>query len=140
MVAARHGHPLTRKSSVTLDDLSRYEWVVGTPGSSRLVCFDTLFADRRRPRAPIETWSLATIRLMLNQRDRLTLLTNYELVCEGEWFAKVPFGPIQMVPSLGVTTRANWLPTPLQANFLDLFRKRIVGFLESAGAEQRRAG
>jgi hypothetical protein len=42
------------------------------------------------------------------------------------------------VPSIGVTTRVDWLPTPLQASFLDLFRKRIVGFLQPE--EQKKAG
>jgi DNA-binding transcriptional LysR family regulator len=54
VVAARHGHPLTRKSKVTLDDIAGYDWVVGTPGASRRVCFDNLFKGRR-PRAQIET-------------------------------------------------------------------------------------
>ena len=140
LVAARHGHPLTRKPRATLEDIAAYEWVVGTPGASRLVCFDTIFARRRRPRATVETSSLATIRLLLNQSDRLTLLTNFELMCERESFAEVPFGPISLVPSIGVTTRTNWLPTPLQANFLELFRKRIVGFLEPPGMDRKKAG
>jgi hypothetical protein len=41
----------------------------------------------------------------------------------------VPFGPIEPVPSIGLTTRVNWLPTQLQANFMALIKKRIVGSL-----------
>ena len=32
-------HPLVRKPKVTLDDLSRYEWVIGMPGARRRVQF-----------------------------------------------------------------------------------------------------
>ena len=138
IVAARHGHPLTRKAQVSLDEIAGQEWVVGTPGASRRTAFDDLFAQSRRPHAPLETSSLATIRTLLAQGDRLTLLTSYELSCERDCFAAVPFGPITPVPSLGVTTRTNWLPTPLQESFLELFRKRIVG--ELPPQEQKMAG
>ncbi len=47
VIVARHGHPLFRQRRVMLDDLSAYDWVVGTPGACRRVCFDTLFAGRR---------------------------------------------------------------------------------------------
>lgn len=138
VVAARHDHPLTRKSRASLDEIALQEWVVGTPGASRRAAFDAIFAQGRRPHAPLETSSLATIRTLLAQSDRLTLLTSYELTCERDCFAAVPFGPITPVPSLGVTTRINWLPTPLQESFLELFRQRIVEELQPE--ERKRAG
>ena len=129
VVVARHGHPLTEKRSVTLDDLAAYDWVIGTPGAHRRTRFDQLFAGRRRPPARIATCSLPTIRLLLAQSDRLTLLTSYELMYEDDALAAVPFGPIDPVPAIGLTMRENWLPTQLQKSFLDLIQKRIVGSL-----------
>jgi LysR family transcriptional regulator of gallate degradation len=129
VVAGRHGHPLVGKSAATLDDLANFEWVIGTPGASRRIRFDKLFAGGRKPRAHIETCSLPTVRLLLAHSDRLTLLTSYELLYEEDVLEAVPFGPIEPVPSIGLTTRSNWLPTQLQTNFMDLIRKRIMGSL-----------
>jgi LysR family transcriptional regulator of gallate degradation len=129
VVVARHGHPLLEKEEVTLADLGSYDWVIGTPGASRRIRFDQLFGGGRRPQARIATCSLPTIRLLLANSNRLTLLTSYELMHEDDSLTAVPFGPIDPVPSIGLTMRVNWLPTQLQKNFLDLFQKRIVGSL-----------
>src|SRR5215468_3970283 len=129
VVAARHGHPLFSKRKVTLDDLAAYDWVVGTPGAHRRLCFDTLFTSRSTPRARIETSSLPTIRLVLARSDCLTLLTSYELMYEDDALAAVPYGPIEPIPSIGIMTRKSWLPTQLQANFLRLMRKQITASL-----------
>ncbi len=129
VVVARHGHPLNEKTQITLDDLAAYEWIIGTPGATRRIRFDKLFAGRRRPPARIATCSLPTIRLLLTQSDRLTLLTSYELIYEEDALTAVPFGPIEPVPTIGLTTRENWLPTQLQANFIDLIHSQIVGSL-----------
>src|SRR5579862_8621255 len=86
VVVGRHNHPLTKKGRVTSDDLAAYDWVVGTPGASRRVCFDNMFAKRKKPRAAIETSSSAILHTLINQSDRLTLLTTYELRCESNWF------------------------------------------------------
>jgi DNA-binding transcriptional LysR family regulator len=129
-IAARHGHPLFRKRKVVLDDLSAYDWVVSTPGSCRRVCFDALFAGRRKPQARVETSSLPTIRLVLARSDCLTLLTSYELMYEDDALAAVPYGPIEPIPSIGVTMRNNWLPTQLQVSFLRLIRERMTTSLK----------
>jgi LysR family transcriptional regulator, regulator for genes of the gallate degradation pathway len=130
VVVGRNGHPLLDKSAVTLDDLADYDWIVGTPGATRRIHFDKLFEGRRRPQARIATCSLPTVKLLLTQSNRLTLLTSYELLVHGdEALAAVPFGPMTPVPSLGLTMREGWLPTRLQSDFIDLINKRIVGSL-----------
>jgi LysR family transcriptional regulator, regulator for genes of the gallate degradation pathway len=129
VVVSRPGHPLAEKPNVTLNDLADYDWVIGTPGANRRARFDQLFAGRRRPTARIATCSLPTIRLLLSQSDRLTLLTSYELMFEDEELVPVSFGPIDPTPAIGLTMRENWLPTQLQKSFLELIHKRIVGSL-----------
>jgi LysR family transcriptional regulator, regulator for genes of the gallate degradation pathway len=138
VIAARRGHPLLRKKKVTLDELAAYDWVVGTPGACRRVCFDALFAGQRRPTARVETSSLPTIRLVLARSDCLTLFTSYELMYEDDALAAVPYGPIEPIPAIGVTTRADWLPTQLQVNFLRLIRKQMTASLTPV-KELRRA-
>lgn len=129
VVVARHGHPLNEKAQVTLDDIADYEWIVGTPGASRRIRFESLFAGRRRPPVRIATCSLPTMRLLLTQSNRLTLLTSYELIYEEDALTAVPFGPIDPVPEIGLTLRENWLPTQLQTNFINLIQRQIVGSL-----------
>jgi DNA-binding transcriptional LysR family regulator len=125
VVAARHGHPLARKAKVSIGDLSRCEWIIGMPGSSRRARFDKLFSRRNRPQSRFTVGSLPVIRLLLAENDYVTLLTSYELMHEDALTA-VPFGPIEPVPSIGLTIRDNWLPTQLQANFIALVQKRII--------------
>lgn len=124
-IVARRGHPLARKGKVTVDDLLRYDWVVGTEGSSRRNCFNNLFLDRPTPKAPIATCVLPVIRNLLSRSDRLTLMTSYELIHEGGVLIPVQFGPILPCPAIGITKRANWLPTALHQGFIDLLRERV---------------
>jgi LysR family transcriptional regulator of gallate degradation len=128
-VVARHGHPLHQKNEITLEDLADYEWIIGTPGATRRTRFENLFAGRRRPQTRIATCSLPTIRLLLTQSDRLTLLTTYELMHEEDGLTAVPFASIEPAPCIGLMMRENWLPTQLQADFIDLVHKQIVGSL-----------
>jgi LysR family transcriptional regulator of gallate degradation len=130
IVAGRPGHPLMGCKNVSIDDLARYPWITGTPGASRRVQFERLFAGREGPPlARLATCSLPIIRLLLAKNDYLTLLTSYELLHEDHAVTAVPFGPIEPVPSIGLTTRENWLPTQLQKNLIDLVQMRIVGSL-----------
>jgi DNA-binding transcriptional LysR family regulator len=132
VVVGRHGHPLLEKQQVTLADLADYDWIVGTPRATRRAHFNQLFEGHRRPEARIETCSLPTVRLLLSQSNRLTLMTSHELLHEEDALTAVPFGPIKPVPCFGLTMRENWLPTQLQANFIELIQNRVVGALMPA--------
>lgn len=125
-IVAREGHPLAGRGPVSREDLSRYDWLIGAAGSSRRACFDHLFAGYPKIRAPIATSALSVIRPLLVGSDRLTLMTSYELQNEGQDLAAIPHGPISPVPVIGVTTRANWLPTQLHADFLQMIRDHVA--------------
>lgn len=125
-VVARRGHKLTRQGKVTLEELLDQEWVVAAPGASRRSCFESIFAGGRRPKAAIATSSLPIIRRLLNRSDRVTLMTTYELMHEDDTLARVPYGPIEPVPGIGITTRADWLPTQLHLDFIELVRRHMA--------------
>ena len=125
-IVVRRGHPLTRKGRVSLDDLKAYDWVVGTEGSSRRACFAGLFAGAAGPKTQLATCSLPVIRHLLARSDRLTLMTSYELQHEDDTLRAVPFGPIMPVPSIGITMRANWMPTRLHSDFIDIVRGYVA--------------
>jgi DNA-binding transcriptional LysR family regulator len=127
VVAARPGHPLFRQSEISLADIARCEWVIGTPGATRRSHFERLFAGLQRPQARIETCSLPMIHQLLMYSDRLTLLTTFEMSCDEGLLAALPFGPVEPAPTIGLTMRRDWLPTALQASFLKLFGERHVG-------------
>jgi DNA-binding transcriptional LysR family regulator len=124
-IVARLGHPLLRKGRVSHDDLLSYDWVVGMAGASRRACFERLFDDGRRPHTPIATSAMAVVHDLLAGCDRLTLMTSYELMHQRQTLVPVPFGPIEPAPYIGITMRANWLPTPLHAAFIALVRERM---------------
>ena len=124
-VVARESHPLARAGRVTRDDLARYDWLVGGPGSRRRACFDRIFADGPAPRAPIATSAVPVIRQMLLSSDRLTLMTSYEMRFEGRELAIIPFGPLAERPMIGITMRADWLPTRRHATLLGMLRESL---------------
>lgn len=125
-IVCHRGHPLAERELVTLTDLLAYDWVVGTEGSSRRQCFDRLFRDADRPKAPIATSSIPIIRHLLTSNHRLTLMTNYELDYEGEAFVALPISTIEPQPSIGVTLRAGWIPTRLHREFVKLLHRRVA--------------
>ena len=133
-VVARAGHPLVRAGRVTRADLAACDWLVGGPGSRRRACFERIFADGPQPRAPIATSAVPVIRQMLLSSDRLTLMTSYELRFEGRGLGVVPFGPLDERPMIGVTMRANWLPTRRHALLIDLLRQSVPGLLNGTDA------
>ncbi|MFV3126500.1 LysR family transcriptional regulator [Niveispirillum sp. KHB5.9] len=123
-VVGRRGHPLVEKGQVTRDDLIRYDWVVGSQGSSRRKCFDGLFANCPKPRTPVATSALPVIRHLLAGSDRLTLMTAYELQYES-MLVPVPIDVRLPCPTIGITTRADWLPTALHKDFINLVKSRV---------------
>ncbi|MBB6255251.1 LysR family transcriptional regulator [Nitrospirillum iridis] len=123
-VVARRGHPLTGQSHVNHEDLIKYDWVVGMPNSNRRNCFDRLFIDGPKPRTPIATSALLFIRHLLAGSNRLTLMTSYELQHE-TMLVRVPIDVPLPCPTIGITTRADWLPTALHRDFINLIKSRV---------------
>lgn len=125
-IVARAGHPLASLPSISISDLTHYDWIAPGEGSPRRRYYDALFeGEERRPRIGIETSSLSTIRSIIAQSDRLTLVNRHEVEIEErlklvsilKWTPSLP--PMQK----GITTRSDWHPTPIQSRFMNLLRK-----------------
>jgi LysR family transcriptional regulator of gallate degradation len=125
-VVARLGHPLLQKGKLSVEDLRGCEWVVGEVGSSRRRCFEGLFDGDTRPQAQIATCVAPVIRQLVERSDRLTLMTSYELQYAEGRLRALPVGTILPIPSMGFTMRADWLPTRLHTDFLDLVRAHVA--------------
>jgi LysR family transcriptional regulator of gallate degradation len=124
-VVARSGHPLVGRNDLTLEDLASCDWIVGLKGASRRLCFEALFQGRKPPRAVIETSTLPIIRHIVRGSDRLTLMTSYELRHEANLIVQLPFGPLPVNPAVGITMRADWLPTRTHRVFIDLMKQAL---------------
>ncbi|MDB5641472.1 MAG: hypothetical protein JWN07_789, partial [Hyphomicrobiales bacterium] len=73
-------------------------------------------------RVQFETNCLATITSLLETSDRLSILSRWHVALDGRLAGldepAIPHEPRQV----GLTVRANWLPTPFQSRFLDRLR------------------
>lgn len=129
VLVARRDHPLTKKSKLTPADLEDYDWIAPSHSAVRRTALDQLFASMKNPpTANIEAYSLSTMRTLMDESDRLTLLTKFEFECErgGGALTILPFAPIEPAHTTGVAWRAKWTPTLLHLKFLDLLRARAT--------------
>lgn len=124
-IVGRAGHPLASKKQISTQDLLDHDWIVPGEGTPRRRQYEAMFdGSDERPRVSIETSSLSTIRSILASSDRLTLVNRHEVEAEERlkilsilrWNSKFPPMP------KGISTRSNWLPTPIQQRFLNLLR------------------
>jgi LysR family transcriptional regulator, regulator for genes of the gallate degradation pathway len=124
-VVAGRNHPLVGRLSVTLDDLGSYDWILPHRSSPRRMAFEQLFDGQVPPTTSIETYSLSTIRIVLAGSDRLTLLTQSEMLGEKRigLLAALPFSVLGDGPATGITMRKDFSPTAVQAKFLALLRR-----------------
>jgi LysR family transcriptional regulator, regulator for genes of the gallate degradation pathway len=120
-LVVRRQHPLTRKRQISRQDLLGYDWVVPPPDTPRRAVYDTLFAGLdRMPRSTLQTSSPNLTRAILTETDRITLVSRHESRAEEEMglLTVLPFAVPHPARQVQVTTRADWLPTPLQERFL----------------------
>jgi LysR family transcriptional regulator of gallate degradation len=126
-IVVRHDHPLMRLSNVTTHDLLRYDWVITGPNSPRRQVFEKIFHGfEKLPTTSIETASLTTHLSALCCSDRIGLLKQEEIYLHKQLklLVALPFDvPLPDKP-YGITTRANWHPTPIQQRLLKIICER----------------
>ncbi|WEJ99585.1 MAG: LysR family transcriptional regulator [Candidatus Sphingomonas phytovorans] len=127
VVIGRAGHPLAGKPVVTLDDLSRYGWIVGQADTPLRGHWNALFAGRPMPDAPIECGSVMVIRGVLRGSDLLTLLSPDQVAMEirGGILAAISRPLDHGVRTIGITTRTGWRPTAAQRRFIALLQTAV---------------
>ena len=123
-IIARKGHPLTRNTAPSLAELASFGWIVEPRGSVSHGFFDKMFEPLpvEHEVRKLECGSIVSIRPMLMEGDWVALLSTHQVQYEIEngdlVIVKTDFdGP--RFP-IGITTRANWLPTGIQAKFLSI--------------------
>jgi LysR family transcriptional regulator of gallate degradation len=129
-VIGRAGHPLAGRNP-DLDAFAAQDWIVGSTGTPLRAQWETLFAGREPPAAPIECGSVMVIRGVLAESDLLTLLSPDQVALEIASGMLTTIGtPLaEGMRTIGITTRAGWRPTAAQ--------RRLVNLIELAARETR---
>lgn len=127
-VVARPGHPLfSHKGALTPAELGRWPWVVPRRGTPTRSHFEALFheAGMAVPDAVVETGSVILIRGLLENSDRLTLISLHQIRHEMQWglLSPLPLDLSRSARPIGLTVRKDWRPTATQGRFLTLLRE-----------------
>jgi DNA-binding transcriptional LysR family regulator len=130
VVVVRRQHPLARIRNVTLRDLARYDWILPARGTPRREAFERLFVSApRSPTVGIETTSAAIYKSVLATTDRIALLSTLEAHShEPDGLIVLPFDSPILARTDGVAYRADWQPTSLHRQFLDLLRAQAQDY------------
>lgn len=123
VVIGRKDHPAANHEA-SLETLAQFPWIIPAAGTPLRDGWRHMFEARSipLPEVPIECGSVITIRQILIESDFLTLLSPDQVAVELEagWLAKIAEIPKGFIRNIGMTTRADWRPTAMQASFVAL--------------------
>jgi DNA-binding transcriptional LysR family regulator len=132
-------HPLTRVRKITLRELSGYDWILPARGAPRREAFERLFAGSdHSPTVRIETTSLEIYKSILATSNMMALLSTVQAGLR-EALTILPFDSPALARSDGVASRADWQPTRLHQQFLELLRKETRQYQTGAMTRGRTA-
>jgi DNA-binding transcriptional LysR family regulator len=121
VIAARAGHPLAG-TRPDLAAMARHSWILPARGSPLRDAWVAMFAAAglAPPPVPVESGSVMIIRQVLIDGDFLTLVSPGQIAVELEagWLTALGSPPGAFHRQIGVTTRALWRPTAVQAAFM----------------------
>ncbi len=122
VIVARKGHPLEGRRP-SLEQLAGYPWIVGALGAPLRERWEQMFARAGLPRppVPVESGSVMIIRQLLIGGDFLTMLAPDQVAVEIEagWLTAICPAPPGLERMIGITARASWRPTSVQAAFVE---------------------
>lgn len=128
-IVARSGHPLAAQAEVTRSDLLRHDWIAPGQGTPRRREYDALFEEQdKHPNMLIETSSLSTIRAILACSNRLALVSRHEIEMDEQLnlLTVLPWKPSFPPAHKGISIRTNWLPTPIQTQFVNILKESAL--------------
>jgi len=140
ILVVRPGHPALALPAPEPADLARYPWIVPRPGTPARAQFGRFWAQMGdSPPPTVECLSVLLMRELLALTDHIGCISRMQAAAEIALGAMVPL-PLHLPESgrsIGLTTRAGWLPTSAQAQFLEILRR--IG-AELAAAPQMNPG
>jgi DNA-binding transcriptional LysR family regulator len=137
VIVARTAHPLAGRP-LDFEALLHYPWVIAATGAPVRARWEKMFRERKLepPQLRIECGSVLIIRGLLLEDDWLTLMARDQFLFEqrsGLLRELGTAGP-SVRRRIGLTTRADWRPTRLQSQFVDMFRQACA---ERGEADQK---
>ena len=141
-VVARVGHPLFARDAILEADLMAYPWVISPPGAPTRAYFEAMFPPAARDNLPglIETSSLIVVRGALLRSDRLTLISQHQIVTEQSLglLAALPVDTPGSARRIGLTIRRGWRPTATHELLMDRIRAACAELEGDAGLMTRK--
>lgn len=126
VVIARADHPLTQTKNITAADLASYEWCLPPAGVPLRDRWQTIFqqAGQPIPEVKLECGSTMMLRQILRETDCLTVLSPDQVAVElnAQWLTVLAPTPPSLARKIGVISRTDWRPTPLQKDFLETLK------------------
>jgi LysR family transcriptional regulator, regulator for genes of the gallate degradation pathway len=124
VIVARRRHPLARLKRIAPSDLTRFDWITPGPTTPRQQALEQLLrGTSSTPRITVETTSLQLHRNLIASGDRLALMSLFESrLNDPSIFTTLPFQSSHLKRSDGVVRRADWRPTRIHLQFLDMLR------------------
>lgn len=133
-IVVRTGHPLLGAQAPDPAALSKLEWIAPREHTPTRHLFTALFvrADVAIPQRVIECSSLIATRSLLQMGDRAALLSLSQVRrdVESKQLAILADSLPETARSIGLTTRTDWEPTSIQAEFANI----VCGLATDFGA------
>ncbi|MGE0735618.1 MAG: LysR family transcriptional regulator [Alphaproteobacteria bacterium] len=125
-VFARKAHPLAGETSLRFEQVRKLRWVLPRQGTPARHLFDGLFVRRglTPPDDVIETSSLAMVRALLMESDRVTALSRHQVHYELAYgmLAELQLDLGETGRPIGFMRRTGSLPSPGAALLMDAIR------------------
>lgn len=129
LVVGRNGHPLQKRGAFDLSSLAEYPWIIAGPTAPKRAAWEKMFREAcvELPHVAVECSSILAIHGMLPLGDWLTILSPEQVGHEVASGRLAVFGqPLSDGASMiGVTTRAGWRPSEVQAAFLSNLHDKV---------------
>lgn len=125
VLVARPGHPALALKSPGPEALARYPFVVPRPGTPARAQFERFWQEMGARPPVIECLSVILMRELLARTDHIGCTSRMQAQAEIALGALRPLDlrlPGSSRP-IGLTTRADWLPTSAQRQFLDILTR-----------------
>nr|WP_156583078.1 MULTISPECIES: LysR family transcriptional regulator [Rhizobium/Agrobacterium group] len=126
VIVAGKSHPILKDMPVRADRLVEYPWIVGLQGTPIRAQFDGMFERWNcRPDSIVESASLILMRELLLTTDHLGCISYRQAQAELSrgLISSISLDLEQTARPIGLTTRANWVPTAPQRQFLEIIDK-----------------
>lgn len=136
-VVVRAGHPLCKRASVQWQDLLTYDWILPRRGTPTRELFERSVArqGQRVPPHVVETSSLVTLRGVLIESDRITILSRHQVLFEEEagLLSVLTFDLSGTSRPIGITRRRRGELSPAAALLADEIRAVAAAFGREPG-------